>query len=98
MVSLIMRQRIAKPTPFWVSFINEATSSCPGPAIFASRKDLRARRTPPALSPHPEFNDNLNTSNWNALTHTTTKLDTLIPSNRFYRVRLLPLRRTLGIF
>lgn len=44
-----------------------------------------------------QFNPELNTSNWNdlpgdvlAVTNSATKLDLLIPSNRFYRVRILP--------
>jgi len=44
-----------------------------------------------------EFNPSLNSTNWNALpgdvtslTTTTSKLDVLTPSNRFYRVRVLP--------
>jgi hypothetical protein len=44
-----------------------------------------------------DFNSDLNPSNWNALpgdvtsrSNTASKLDTLTPSNRFYRVRVLP--------
>lgn len=44
-----------------------------------------------------EFNPDLNSSNWNAipgdvtsLSNSASKLDTLTPGNRFYRVRLLP--------
>jgi len=44
-----------------------------------------------------EFNPDLNPSNWNALpgdvpglTNTASKLDALTPSNRFYRVHVLP--------
>jgi hypothetical protein len=44
-----------------------------------------------------EFNPDLNPSNWNAfpgdvtgISNTASKLDSLTPSNRFYRVRVLP--------
>jgi hypothetical protein len=44
-----------------------------------------------------EFKYDLNSSNWNALagdvtaiSNTVSKLDTLTPSNRFYRVRIFP--------
>ena len=44
-----------------------------------------------------EFNPDLTPSNWNALpgdvtgaSNTASKLDALTPSNRFYRVRVLP--------
>ena len=44
-----------------------------------------------------EFNPDLGYSNWNALTgdvtgvsNTASKFDALTPSNRFYRVRVLP--------
>jgi hypothetical protein len=44
-----------------------------------------------------EYNPNLSPSNWVALpgdvttfSNTASKLDALTPSNRFYRVRLLP--------
>jgi len=44
-----------------------------------------------------EFNPDLTPSNWNAipgdvlgLSNTASKLDTLTPSNRFYRVQVLP--------
>ena len=44
-----------------------------------------------------EFNPNLTPSNWNALpgdvtgvSNTASKQDVLTPSNRFYRVRVIP--------